>query len=248
MKSRLLNIDIDLFDDEKEVLALLSKDIDSGRSIELFFLNAHCFNLAQKDREYFDILNSCDYLLNDGIGIKIASKIEKLVLKKNLNGTDFIPEIAEMASKKGYKIFLLGAKDGIAEEAAVKLKEKFEGLQIAGVHSGYGLDESVLEMINNSKADILIAGMGVPMQEKWIRENKSKLGSVKLFVGGGAILDFLSQRIRRAPLLMRKIGLEWLFRLCLEPGRLWRRYLVGNFLFFYYILVLKLGFKTWSMR
>lgn len=248
MKSRLLNIDIDLFDDEKEVLALLSKDIDSGRSIELFFLNAHCFNLAQKDREYFDILNSCDYLLNDGIGIKIASKIEKLVLKKNLNGTDFIPEIAEMASKKGYKIFLLGAKDGIAEEAAVKLKEKFEGLQIAGVHSGYGLDESVLEMINNSKADILIAGMGVPMQEKWIRENKSKLGSVKLFVGGGAILDFLSQRIRRAPLLIRKIGLEWLFRLCLEPGRLWRRYLVGNFLFFYYILVLKLGFKTWSMR
>ncbi len=248
MKSRLLNIDIDLFDDEEEVLALLSKDIDSGRSIELFFLNAHCFNLAQKDREYFDILNSCDYLLNDGIGIKIASKIEKLVLKKNLNGTDFIPEIAEMASKKGYKIFLLGAKDGIAEEAAVKLKEKFEGLQIAGVHSGYGLDESVLEMINNSKADILIAGMGVPMQEKWIRENKSKLGSVKLFVGGGAILDFLSQRIRRAPLLMRKIGLEWLFRLCLEPGRLWRRYLVGNFLFFYYILVLKLGFKTWSMR
>ena len=248
MKSRLLNIDIDLFDDEKEVLALLSKDIDSGRSIELFFLNAHCFNLAQKDREYFDILNSCDYLLNDGIGIKIASKIEKLVLKKNLNGTDFIPEIAEMAAKKGYKIFLLGAKDGIAEEAAVKLKEKFEGLQIAGVHSGYGLDESVLELINNSKADILIAGMGVPMQEKWIRENKSKLGSVKLFVGGGAILDFLSQRIRRAPLFMRKFGLEWVFRLCLEPGRLWRRYLVGNFLFFYYILVLKLGFKTWSMR
>lgn len=248
MKSRLLNINIDLFDDEEEVLALLSKDIDSGRSIELFFLNAHCFNLAQKDREYFDILNSCDYLLNDGIGIKIASKIEKLVLKKNLNGTDFIPEIAEMAAKKGYKIFLLGAKDGIAEEAAVKLKEKFEGLQIAGVHSGYGLDDSVLEMINNSKADILIAGMGVPMQEKWIRENKSKLGSVKLFVGGGAILDFLSQRIRRAPLLMRKIGLEWVFRLCLEPGRLWRRYLVGNFLFFYYILVLKLGFKTWSMR
>lgn len=248
MKSRLLNIDIDLFDDEEEVLALLSKDIDSGRSIELFFLNAHCFNLAQKDREYFDILNSCDYLLNDGIGIKIASKIEKLVLKKNLNGTDFIPEIAEMAAKKGCKIFLLGAKDGIAEEAAVKLKEKFEGLQIAGVHSGYGLDESVLEMINNSKADILIAGMGVPMQEKWIRENKSKLGSVKLFVGGGAILDFLSQRIRRAPLFMRKFGLEWLFRLCLEPGRLWRRYLVGNFLFFYYILVLKLGFKTWSMR
>lgn len=248
MKSRLLNIDIDLFDDEEEVLALLSKDIDSGRSIELFFLNAHCFNLAQKDREYFDILNSCDYLLNDGIGIKIASKIEKLVLKKNLNGTDFIPEIAEMASKKGYKIFLLGAKDGVAEEAAVKLKEKFEGLQIAGVHSGYGLDDSVLEMINNSKADILIAGMGVPMQEKWIRENKSKLGSVKLFVGGGAILDFLSQRIRRAPLFMRKFGLEWVFRLCLEPGRLWRRYLVGNFLFFYYILVLKLGFKTWSMR
>ena len=248
MKSRLLNIDIDLFDDEEEVLALLSKDIDSGRSIELFFLNAHCFNLAQKDREYFDILNSCDYLLNDGIGIKIASKIEKLVLKKNLNGTDFIPEIAEMASKKGYKIFLLGAKDGIAEEAAVKLKEKFEGLQIAGVHSGYGLDDSVLELINNSKADILIAGMGVPMQEKWIRENKSKLGSVKLFVGGGAILDFLSQRIRRAPLFMRKFGLEWVFRLCLEPGRLWRRYLVGNFLFFYYMLVLKLGFKTWSMR
>ncbi len=248
MKSRLLNIDIDLFDDEEEVLALLSKDIDSGRSIELFFLNAHCFNLAQKDREYFDILNSCDYLLNDGIGIKIASKIEKLVLKKNLNGTDFIPEIAEMASKKGYKIFLLGAKDGIAEEAAVKLKEKFEGIQIVGVHSGYGLDDGVLEKINNSNPDILIAGMGVPMQEKWIRENKRKLACVKLFVGGGAILDFLSQKIRRAPLFMRKFGLEWVFRLCLEPGRLWRRYLVGNFLFFYYILVLKLGLKTESMR
>lgn len=99
MKSKLLNIDIDLFDSEEEVLSLLSKDIDERRSVELFFLNAHCFNLAQKDREYFEILNSCDYLLNDGIGIKIASKIEKLVLKKNLNGTDFIPKIAEMATK-----------------------------------------------------------------------------------------------------------------------------------------------------
>lgn len=248
MKSKLLNIDIDLFDSEEEVLSLLSKDIDERRSVELFFLNAHCFNLAQKDREYFDILNSCDYLLNDGIGIKIASKIEKLVLKKNLNGTDFIPKIAEMATKKGYKIFLLGAKDRVAEEAASKLKEKFEGIQIVGVHSGYGLDDGVLEKINNSNPDILIAGMGVPMQEKWIRENKKKLACVKLFVGGGAILDFLSQKIRRAPLFMRKFGLEWVFRLCLEPGRLWRRYLVGNFLFFYYILVLKLGLKTESMR
>lgn len=248
MKSKLLNINIDLFDIEEDILCLLSKDINLGKNVELFFLNAHCFNIAQTDREYFDILNTCDYLLNDGIGIKIASKIEKLVLKKNMNGTDFIPKIVEMASKKGYKLFLLGSKEGIAELAADKLREKFEGIQIVGTHSGYGLDDSTIDIINNSNADILIVGMGVPMQEKWIRDNKSKLCSVKLFVGGGAILDFLSQKIRRAPLFMRKFGLEWVFRLCLEPYRLWRRYLVGNFLFFYYIFVLKLGFKTWSMR
>ena len=172
---------------------------------------------------------------------KRNSSEEETYVQNQIEGQKQLEEIYQL-QQASYE------KDGIAEEAAVKLKEKFEGLQIAGVHSGYGLDDSVLEMINNSKADILIAGMGVPMQEKWIRENKSKLGSVKLFVGGGAILDFLSQRIMRAPLFMRKIGLEWVFRLCLEPGRLWRRYLVGNFLFFYYILVLKLGFKTWSMR
>ena len=248
MKNKLLNINLDLFDSEEDILYLLSKDIDKGKNVELFFLNAHCFNIAQKDREYFGILNSCDYLLNDGIGIKIASKIEKLVLKKNMNGTDFIPKIVEMASKNDYKLFLLGAKDGIAEAAANKLKEKFEGIQIVGTHSGYGLDNNLIEMINNSKADILVVGMGVPLQEKWIRDNKSKLANVKLFVGGGAILDFLSQRIQRAPLFMRKFGLEWVFRLYLEPNRLWKRYLLGNFLFFYYIFILKLGLKIESIR
>jgi exopolysaccharide biosynthesis WecB/TagA/CpsF family protein len=85
--------------------------------------------------------------------------------------------------------------------------------------------------------------MGVPTQEIWIRENKDKLKNVKLFVAGGAILDFLSGRVKRAPLFVRQMSLEWLFRLVLEPVRLWKRYIIGNILFFYYVFALKIWCK-----
>lgn len=248
MKTKLLNITLDLFDSEKDVLDSLKKDMDKSGTIELFFVNAHCFNVAQKNKKYFDILNSCNYLLNDGIGIKIASLIEGLKIKKNLNGTDFIPELANWASQNDYSIYLLGGSEGVAQKAAQKLKEKYKNLKIVGFHNGYDIDENVIEEINSCCVDILIAGMGVPKQEIWIRENSSKMPGVKLFVGGGAILDFLSERIKRAPMIFRKFGFEWLYRLMLEPARLWRRYVIGNFLFFYYVFILKCGFKTAGME
>lgn len=238
MKSRLLNINIDLFDEES-FLTQLEKDL-SNKKTEVFFLNAHCFNLAQQDEKYLEVINSCDYLLNDGIGIKLASLFDGVKIKQNLNGTDLIPKIIALAAKKKQKVFLLGAEEGVAKLAAENLLKNNQGLEIAGVHNGYEFGDDLLKEIDDSRAEILLVAMGVPTQEIWIRENKDKLKNVKLFVAGGAILDFLSGRIKRAPVLLRKMSLEWVFRLILEPARLWKRYIIGNILFFYYVFALKI--------
>ncbi|MBV4432328.1 WecB/TagA/CpsF family glycosyltransferase [Clostridium tyrobutyricum] len=214
----------------------------SDRFNSIFFINAHCFNVAQQNKKYLDIINKSDLLLNDGIGIELACKINGIKVLENMNGTDFIPRLLNLASIKNKKVYLLGAKEYVVNKAKINIVNKFHNINVVGQHSGYFDNkekELIIDEINDKNVDILILGMGVPMQEIWIEKNKKKLKTVRICIAGGAIIDFLSGTVNRAPMIMRKLKLEWIYRLINEPKRLWRRYLIGNFIFIYYIIKYK---------
>ena len=237
MKTDFYNIEIDLMGQNEALLCVKDVLLHNTRRT-LFFLNAHCYNLAQKNATYMNALRSSDYLLNDGIGISIGGRLKGIKFPDNLNGTDFIPQIINEGYNSGKTFYLLGTKDHILEKAKANLEEKFPGIMIVGMHHGFFSEKdskSIIHEINRLKADIVIVGMGVPQQEIWIHENRNEMPEVKLFIAGGAILDFLSGTISRAPLWMRRLKMEWVYRLCLEPKRMWKRYIVGNILFFYNI-------------
>ena len=215
------------------------KIIISGDEAKSLFFEIGLF----KDISYYKILRRADYIFPDGIGINIAAKMLHNPLLENLNGTDMLPFLCENAVKNNFKLFLLGAKPGIAKKAKQNLERKYPGLQISGSKHGYfkpeQLDE-VIKKINSTRTDILLVAMGVPRQEKWIEQNLAKL-DVKLAMGVGGLLDFYSGNIKRAPRWMREVGLEWLYRLFQEPGRMWKRYIIGNPVFLMRIIKWKLA-------
>lgn len=226
------NIPLDL-GSEDEIISLIEKSLENKEQISVSFLNAHCYNVLCKDEEYKNhISNSFDLVLNDGIGVKIGAKLKKINIEHNLNGTDFIPAVLKRTNTES-KAFFLGASEGVAEKAVSLINESIGFEKVIASHSGYfDKDQTPIDIINESGAEILIVGMGVPYQEKWISENKHKMASIKVLIAGGAVIDFMSGRVKRAPKLFRSLGMEWLFRLLNEPRRLFKRYVWGNFLFF----------------
>lgn len=194
------------------------------------YVNAHTLNLASTDSSYREILCSADVVLNDGAGVGIAGRLRKSPFPENLNGSDLNPKILELAARKGWSVYLLGAHPGVASQAAEKLRTKISGLDVVGTHDGFfsrSEDARVAEEIRVSGADVVMVAMGNPLQERWLAQNLRATGC-QLGVGVGAFFDFSAERVRRAPAWMNRFGVEWLWRLALEPGRLWRRYVVGN--------------------
>jgi len=248
MRSPFYNISLDVID-ENEALVLFAETLKGNTCKSLFFVNAHCFNESQKNYQYKKSLLNADIILNDGIGIKIGGILAGIKLKENLNGTDLIPKIIKLAAKEKKTIYLLGSKKNIIIKTKENLEKLIPDIEIVGIHDGYFSENNVheiIEDINNKKPDILIVGMGVPRQELWIDEYKNQLNSVKLCVAGGAIIDFISGEIARAPKWIRYINMEWAYRLYLEPSRMWKRYIIGNNLFFFYIFLYKLRFKRFE--
>ena len=242
MKRRLFNVAIDAIS-RIEALEICRQQLSTPSCHILNFLNAHCFNIAQTNIEYANAIKQSDLLLNDGIGIKLASIIAGVQLRENLNGTDFIPELLRLASEMHIPVYLLGGNVGVAEKAAKAIEAHIAGVHIAGYRSGYfdaAEDAAVLDELNRSEAQLVILGMGVPRQEIWAARYRSGLIHARLVVSGGAILDFLSGTVPRAPRWLRLLQLEWLFRLCLEPRRLWRRYILGSFVLLGHVLRLSL--------
>jgi N-acetylglucosaminyldiphosphoundecaprenol N-acetyl-beta-D-mannosaminyltransferase len=216
--------------DTGETLSICRKYFESNKNNLIFFMNAHCFNIAQKKSDYKQALNKSDMLLNDGIGIKMGAKFKGLRIRENMNGTDFIPRLLELARDLNKNVYLLGGEEGIAKSAARKLELKFPGINIVGTRNGFFDffdDHEILADIIERKTDLLVVGMGVPRQELWLQKNKEKLSGVQISIAGGAILDFISEKVSRAPLWMRKSGTEWIFRFLQEPKRLFKRYFIG---------------------
>lgn len=182
---------------------------------------------AQQDPDFLTILRSADLCLPDGIGLVWASRLLKKPLPERVPGSDLVYRLAQACSDHGWRLFLLGAAPGVAEEAAAVLKDLYPALIIAGTFAGSPdprEDQALVQRINHSKADMLFVAYGAPRQDKWINRNLDRLTTTHLAIGVGGSLDFITGRSVRAPRWIQKLGLEWLHRLIKEPWR-WRRML-----------------------
>lgn len=214
----------------------------SKRPKTIMYANANNINITQKDKGYQEIINSADILHSDGWGIVWASKFLGTPLKEKIVVTDFFVDFCEELAKKKIRLYLLGGKPGVTEKAKEKLQQKIPSLNIVGEHHGYFYredDKEIVNKINNCRPNILLVGMGTPKQEEWTYYNRNRL-NVSLCWAVGGLFDFISGRIKRAPLWMLHCHLEWLGRLYQEPKRLWRRYLIGNSVFIFRVLKFKL--------
>ncbi|HYT01908.1 MAG TPA: WecB/TagA/CpsF family glycosyltransferase [Candidatus Acidoferrum sp.] len=206
---------------------------------QIVLANAHTLNLAYCNLEYQKYLQQATLVLRDGTGVKLASILVGQHLRCNFVGTDFIPRLLGDLCKENVGIFLFGARPGVAQAAAMKLQSNYPHITIVGYEHGYvpreEWDGLLVERINRTQPHILLVALGNPLQEVWIAENLSRL-NVKVAIGVGALFDYLAGEVSRAPKWMRKIGFEWLYRLIVEPRRLWRRYLIGNCQFLYRVI------------
>lgn len=160
---------------------------------------------------------------------------------ENVNGTDMLPHLCKACVSSGQSIYFLGAAPGIAAKAAQHMQQQNKGLRVAGTHHGYINAEqtsSLITQINASGADIVLVGMGTPLQENWIDQHKHQINAGCILAVGG-LFDFYSGRIPRAPQLIRRWGFEWLWRLAQEPKAKFKRYVLGNPLFLFRLINVK---------
>lgn len=226
----------------KQLLTKVEQFIRFGRRYTILYVNIHCMNLAMADGEYKRILNSASLVYCDGEGVRLGARILGYNLPTRMTGADWIYNLARFCEERSISLFFLGAEPSVAKTAAEKLKLLFPRLMIAGTFHGY-FDkincQEVLKAINSASPDILLVGLGSPLQEKWIYQYRDKI-EVPVCWAVGALFDFVSGKNKRASQWMLNCGLEWSHRLISEPSRLWRRYLIGNTVFMYRIFKEKL--------
>lgn len=182
---------------------------------------------AQDDSQFLSILQKADLCIADGVGLLFAARWKGQRLPERVAGSDLVYLLAEQAQMNHWRLFLLGAAPGVAESAGTRLQEQYQGLIIAGTHAGSPdpvEDDQIIKLINDSQADLLYVAYGAPGQDKWIARNRQQLKTVRVAMGVGGSLDFISGRTARAPQWSQRLGLEWLYRLYKEPWR-WRRML-----------------------
>ena len=231
--------------DMTEALARLREMLDEGRPQQVSFVNPACVNIAARHRGYRRVLARAALVLPDGIGIKIGTALLGTPLRQNVNGTDLFPRLCELLQARGASVYLLGGASGVAESVAAEIGQRWPGVRIAGLRDGFfGVAEEgrVAAAVRASGADLLLVARGVPAQDLFIDRYLPQLG-VSVAMGVGGLFDFVSGRIRRAPVWMRESGLEWIYRLLQEPSRMWRRYLVGNLSFLGRVLLQRAGLR-----
>ncbi len=219
--------DFNIFNDTRQ--KAFETIFNSGKQT-VAFLNAHCINVSAADPVYRWALSKATLLLPDGSGMNLAARIQGKTFVENLNGTDLFPHIMNECASRKLKAFLFGSQPGIAEAASLQAKSITPNLEVVGTRHGFFQsheEAEIIENINASGAEVVLVAMGVPLQDVWIARNRHRLNAQIVF-GVGAQFDFWSGRISRAPQILRKMGLEWTWRLAIEPKRMFKRYVIGN--------------------
>ncbi|MGI5935378.1 MAG: WecB/TagA/CpsF family glycosyltransferase [Oscillospiraceae bacterium] len=224
MRTEVLGVGFDSLTMEEAVDRAFSI-IKEGRGSKAAYVvtpNPEIVWLCRSEPELKSAIDGAALVLPDGIGIIHGARILGTPLKKKVSGIDFVQALMGRMAAEGMSVFLLGAKEGVARQAAKRLKELFPGLVIAGTHHGYfSDDEPIINIINEARPDLLLVCLGAPKQEYWMRNNAGKL-KVGLMAGLGGTLDVFAGKVRRAPDSWQKLGLEWLYRLIQEPRRIKR--------------------------
>lgn len=240
MKILNLNIENSTYQD---IISKIKESIEHRKKLSFTYVNAYVALSALKDDSLAKALNNITALYSDGVGVFWASKFlyGKSGLQQRINGTDLYFKILDLAEQQGYKVFFFGGGEKAVDNLESTLKKKYPRLIIGGIEKrDISFCELILEKINQSSSDILFLGLGTPYQEKWISYFGKKCNiPIQISVGSG--IDFISGAYKRAPLLFQKFGLEWLYRLLLEPKRLWKRYILGIPYFFYLVVKQKIS-------
>jgi N-acetylglucosaminyldiphosphoundecaprenol N-acetyl-beta-D-mannosaminyltransferase len=206
----------------------------------------HIVRIA-KDAVFSEIYAHAALVLADGMILLWAGKFLGTPLRDKVSGSDLLPKMCEIAAEKGYRLFFLGGRPGAALQAAEKIRARYGNIKITGVYCpafGFEHDEpendKIVNLIKEANPDILFVGLGSPKQEKWIYSHKDRC-QVPVSIGIGVSFEFIAGMVTRAPVWMQRAGLEWFWRLMMEPVRLWKRYLIDDMQFF--SLVLKQKFS-----
>ena len=218
-QARILGVRVDCLD-SKETLERIEGFVGSGRLHQVATVNPEFVMRAQKDREFARVLDAADLCLPDGTGVVWAARRQGCALSGPVAGTDLVEPLAAVCARRGFRLFLLGARPGVADELAAGLAATNPDLSVAA-YSGdphASSDDESLRRISDHRTDVLLVAYGAPTQELWIDRQRSRL-AVSVAMGVGGAFDYLTGRVPRAPEWMRRTGLEWLHRLAHQPWR-----------------------------
>jgi N-acetylglucosaminyldiphosphoundecaprenol N-acetyl-beta-D-mannosaminyltransferase len=230
----IFEIDIDLAQ-PPDMLATISGWAAEHRARRVMYVNAHVVNQSRTTPGLAEALRRADLVYCDGYGVRLAARALGLSVPHRMTGADWIWDLAALCEQAEQPIYLLGSEPPIAREAAAHLRHLYPRLQVTGAHHGYfelgsPHNERVIEHINSHAPAIVLVGMGTPKQELWVDHYADRLGGAVVWTVG-ALFDYVSGHMPRAPRWLADNGFEWIFRLAVEPQRMWRRYLLGNPMF-----------------
>ena len=225
-----------------ETVDAVEEMIERRVPVQHVVINALKVNLMRKDENLRKIVNECPLINADGASIVLAAKMLKIPLKERVAGFDLFVRLVQEASDKNYKIYLFGAREEVVKKVKAIFERKYPTLQIVGYRNGYFTEADEPEIVKNmaeSGADMMFVAFSSPKKEYWIRRYLKEL-NIPFVMGVGGSFDVIAGTTKRAPLWMQKCGMEWFYRFIQEPGRLWKRYLVGNIDFIAYVIRFKI--------
>ncbi|MBB6635127.1 WecB/TagA/CpsF family glycosyltransferase [Cohnella thailandensis] len=235
-KVKLFGIGFDNYDFD-DLLAFMDRAILAGKPCYILTCNVDHLMKLQQDAHFRDVYSQATAVVADGMPIVWASRLLRTPLKQRVAGSDIMPKLGRRLAKRGYRIFLLGAAEGVADKARLNLEAKYPEINIVGTYSpSYGFESNeaecrwIISMLRSKRPDIVLVGAGAPKQEKWIHRHYRQYGA-PISIGVGAALDYMAGEVKRAPVFLQRSSLEWLWRLIQEPRRLWRRYLLDDMKF-----------------
>ena len=213
-----------------ETIAYVEQIVDERKLTQHVVINASKVNLMEKDAKLRDIVNACPLINADGASIVWAAKRLGVPLKERVTGCDLFQRLVEVASKKGYKIFLFGAKEEVVTKVKTIFETMYPGIQIVGYRNGYFKDEdeaTIVQQMRESGADMMFVAFSSPKKEYWVNKYLTDIG-IPFVMGVGGSFDIVAGVTDRAPIWFQEHGLEWFYRFIQEPKRMWKRYIIGN--------------------